>query len=181
MTGTRRAERALDALNLFLSDVRYGLGAYLAVYLLERHAWDEAGIGVALSACATADPLAQTPVGLLLEGLRAKRPLVAGAVPLVTATARSRARAAPLGRAPCWSVTPARRREAGPVVRPHARRRPASRCPTTHQQQQQRVGKRFDLPADLVPQLRPRRLRVLRPPALRRPAPGPDRGHPPRP
>ncbi len=31
MTGTR-AERALDALNLFLSDVRYGLGAYLAVY-----------------------------------------------------------------------------------------------------------------------------------------------------
>ena len=44
-----RAERALDALNLFLSDVRYGLGAYLAVYLLERHAWDEASIGVALS------------------------------------------------------------------------------------------------------------------------------------
>ena len=50
MTGPRRAGGALDALNLFLSDVRYGLGAYLAVYLLERHAWDEAGIGVALSA-----------------------------------------------------------------------------------------------------------------------------------
>ena len=48
MTGPR-AGRALDALNLFLSDVRYGLGAYLAVYPLERHAWDEAGIGVALS------------------------------------------------------------------------------------------------------------------------------------
>ena len=51
MTGPR-AGRALDALNLFLSDVRYGLGAYLAVYLLERHAWDEAGIGIALSAAA---------------------------------------------------------------------------------------------------------------------------------
>jgi hypothetical protein len=48
MSGSR-AERALDALNPFLSDVRYGLGAYLAVYPLERHAWDEAGIGVALS------------------------------------------------------------------------------------------------------------------------------------
>ena len=75
MTGTR-AERALDALNLFLSDVRYGLGAYLAVYLLERHAWDEAGIGVALSAGAMAGLLAQTPVGVLLDGLRG--PVTAG-------------------------------------------------------------------------------------------------------
>ena len=85
MTGTR-AGRALDALNLFLSDVRYGLGAYLAVYLLERHAWDEASIGVALSAAAMAGLLAQTPIGVLVDGLRAKRALVAGAAALVTAT-----------------------------------------------------------------------------------------------
>ena len=85
MTGTR-AGRALDALNLFLSDVRYGLGAYLAVYLLERHAWDEASIGVALSAAAMAGLLAQTPTGVLVDGLRAKRALVAGATALVKAT-----------------------------------------------------------------------------------------------
>ena len=81
-----RAERALDALNLFLSDVRYGLGAYLAVYLLERHAWDEASIGVALSTGAMAGLLAQTPIGLLVDGLRAKRALIVGAAVLVTAT-----------------------------------------------------------------------------------------------
>ena len=33
-----RAERALDALSFVLSDVRYGLGAYLGVYLLTEHA-----------------------------------------------------------------------------------------------------------------------------------------------
>ncbi len=85
MTG-QRAERALDALNLFLSDVRYGLGAYLAVYLLERHAWDEASIGVALLAAAMAGLLAQTPIGVLVDGQRAKRALIAGAAALVTAT-----------------------------------------------------------------------------------------------
>ena len=70
-----RAERAL---NLFLSGVRYGPGAYLAAYLLERHGWDEASIGAALSAAAMAGLPAQTPVGVLLGGLRAKRALVAG-------------------------------------------------------------------------------------------------------
>jgi hypothetical protein len=45
----RHAERTLDALSLLLSDVRYGLGAYLGVYLLTEHAWDEASIGLALS------------------------------------------------------------------------------------------------------------------------------------
>jgi MFS family permease len=81
-----RAERALDALNLFLSDVRYGLGAYLAVYLLERHSWNEASIGIALSASAMAGLLAQTPIGMLVDGLRAKRALVASAAALVTAS-----------------------------------------------------------------------------------------------
>ena len=30
----KRAERALDALSFFVSDARYGLGAYLGVYLI---------------------------------------------------------------------------------------------------------------------------------------------------
>ena len=32
----KRAERALDALSFFVSDARYGLGAYLGVYLIDR-------------------------------------------------------------------------------------------------------------------------------------------------
>lgn len=37
-------ERALDALNFFLADVRDGLGPYLAIYLLTERKWDEASI-----------------------------------------------------------------------------------------------------------------------------------------
>jgi hypothetical protein len=43
------AERALDVLSILLSDVRYGLGAYLGVYLITEHAWDAESVGVALS------------------------------------------------------------------------------------------------------------------------------------
>jgi hypothetical protein len=45
----RGAERALDALSFFVSDARYGLGAFLGVYLLAEHGWDPARIGLALS------------------------------------------------------------------------------------------------------------------------------------
>jgi len=86
---TRRpapAERALDALCLLLSDVRYGLGAYLGVYLLTQHAWDEASIGLALSIGGLVGLLSQTPIGLLVDATRAKRALLAGAVVVVTAT-----------------------------------------------------------------------------------------------
>ena len=58
----------------------------MAVYLLERYAWDEASIGVALSAGAMAGLLAQTPIGVLVDGLRAKRALIVGAALLVTVT-----------------------------------------------------------------------------------------------
>lgn len=45
-TPAARAERALDVV---LSDVRYGLGAYLGVYLLTEQGWNEASIGLAFS------------------------------------------------------------------------------------------------------------------------------------
>jgi hypothetical protein len=32
----QRAERALDALSFFVSEARYGLGAYLSVYLISQ-------------------------------------------------------------------------------------------------------------------------------------------------
>jgi MFS family permease len=81
-----RAERALDVLNVVLSDVRYGLGAYLAVYLLTEHKWDEASIGLVISIGGLAGLLAQTPLSALLDVVRSKRVLLASAVTIVTAS-----------------------------------------------------------------------------------------------
>ncbi len=81
-----RAERALDALSFFASDARYGLGAYLGVYLLTEHGWSPAAIGAALSIGMFTGLVAQAPMGLLVDAIRAKRALVAVAVVIVTAT-----------------------------------------------------------------------------------------------
>ncbi|MBY0336683.1 MAG: MFS transporter [Acetobacteraceae bacterium] len=81
----RRAERALDWLSILLSDVRYGLGAYLGVYLLTEHGWDEAGIGLALSLGGLSGLLAQAPLGAFVDWVRAKRALLAVCVLVVTA------------------------------------------------------------------------------------------------
>ena len=80
----RNAERALDLLNLALSDVRYGLGSYLAVYLLAEHQWDEATIGVVLSLCGLAGLITQTPLAAVLDRIRNKRALLATAVAIAT-------------------------------------------------------------------------------------------------
>lgn len=85
-TGRLHAERMLDLLNFLLSDVRYGLGAYLGVYLLTEHGWDAAEIGLALSIGGLVGLLSQTPIGLLVDAVRAKRLLLGGAVLVVTAT-----------------------------------------------------------------------------------------------
>lgn len=82
----QRAERALDALSFFVSDARYGLGAYLGVYLMTEHSWDAASIGAALSAGAFTGLVSQAPLGALVDAVRAKRALIAGAVVMVTAT-----------------------------------------------------------------------------------------------
>ncbi len=82
----RRAERALDALSFFVSDARYGLGAFLGVYLLTEHGWDPASIGAALSMGMLTGLVSQAPLGLLVDAVRAKRALLAGAVVVVTAT-----------------------------------------------------------------------------------------------
>ena len=82
----RNAERALDALSFFVSDARYGLGAYLGVYLLAEHGWNPGSIGAALSIGAFTGLVSQAPLGALVDAVRAKRALVAGAVVVVTAT-----------------------------------------------------------------------------------------------
>src|ERR1043166_4286845 len=79
-----RANRALDAANFFLADVRDGLGPYLAIYLLTEQQWDEARIGVVMSVAALAGIVAQTPVGALIDAARAKRMIMVAAAILVT-------------------------------------------------------------------------------------------------
>ncbi|HVQ66245.1 MAG TPA: MFS transporter [Bradyrhizobium sp.] len=77
-------ERALDALNFFLADVRDGLGPYLAIYLLTEQKWDEASIGIVMSVAALAGIIAQTPAGALIDRSTAKRALMVTAAVLVT-------------------------------------------------------------------------------------------------
>jgi MFS family permease len=80
-----RANRALDAANFFLADVRDGLGPYLAIYLLTEQKWDEASIGVVMSVATAAGILAQTPAGALMDTIAARRVVVAVAALVVTA------------------------------------------------------------------------------------------------
>src|ERR1700692_4438134 len=79
------ANRALDAANFFLADVRGGLGPYLAIYLLTEQKWDEARIGIVMSIAAIAGIVAQTPAGALVDATRSKRMVMVGAAILVTA------------------------------------------------------------------------------------------------
>ena len=79
-----RANRALDAANFFLADVRDGLGPYLAIYLLTVQKWDEARIGIAMSIATIAGILAQTPAGALVDATRAKRTVMVSAAICVT-------------------------------------------------------------------------------------------------
>jgi MFS family permease len=83
--GSRRANRALDAANFFLADVRDGLGPYLAIYLLTVQNWDEASIGIVMSIATAAGIVAQTPAGALVDTVRAKRIVVAVAALVVSA------------------------------------------------------------------------------------------------
>jgi MFS family permease len=77
MNRTRtRSLRALDALSVFLADVRDGVGPYLAIYLLTVHHWDAASIGIAMSAMGMAAVVAQTPAGWLIDRLFQKRLLL---------------------------------------------------------------------------------------------------------
>src|SRR5438552_8579432 len=81
----RTARRALDAANVFLADVRDGLGPYLAIYLLTEQKWDEARIGIVMSIAAIAGIVAQTPAGALVDSTNSKRMVRVGAAMLVTA------------------------------------------------------------------------------------------------
>jgi MFS family permease len=79
----KKSLRALDFLNVFLADVRDGVGPYLAIYLQASHRWNPANIGLAMSAMGIATVVAQTPAGAIIDRLRYKRLAVIFAAVLV--------------------------------------------------------------------------------------------------
>lgn len=72
-----RSLRGLDGINLLMADVRDGVGPFLSVFLKGSQHWDPGAIGVAMGASSIAAAICQVPAGLLVDGTRAKRLLVA--------------------------------------------------------------------------------------------------------
>ncbi|MFL5730400.1 MAG: MFS transporter [Cytophagaceae bacterium] len=72
----KRSFIALDFLNFVLADVRYGIGGFLAVYLLSTLKWDPAQIGIAMSAPSLTAILFQSPAGALVDATKYKRLLL---------------------------------------------------------------------------------------------------------
>jgi Na+/melibiose symporter-like transporter len=83
---TSRPERALDILNVALADVRYGLGPYLAIYLLVDHGWNELTIATAFLTGSITGLICQTPIGMMVDAIRAKRALLAASIVVVVAS-----------------------------------------------------------------------------------------------
>lgn len=77
----------LDALNFFLADVRGGLGAFVSVFLVTDAGWTPAQVGAVLTASGLTGIALHTPVGALIDTVRAKRALLVGAVALLAACA----------------------------------------------------------------------------------------------
>ncbi len=72
-----RSLRGLDGINFLMADVRDGVGPYLSVFLKGGEHWDSGAIGVAMAASSIVAAVCQIPAGLLVDGTRAKRLLIA--------------------------------------------------------------------------------------------------------
>jgi predicted MFS family arabinose efflux permease len=67
----------LDGINFLMADVRDGVGPYLSVFLKGGEHWTSGEIGIAMAASSIAAALCQVPAGLLVDGTKAKRLLIA--------------------------------------------------------------------------------------------------------
>jgi MFS family permease len=72
-----RSLRGLDCLNFLMADVSGGVGPYLSVFLKGSQHWQPGDIGVAMAVSTIAAAICQIPAGLLVDGLKIKRLLVA--------------------------------------------------------------------------------------------------------
>jgi MFS family permease len=69
-------DRALDAVNFLLADVRGALGPYLNVFLVSRMHWSQSSVGVVTTVSGLLALTVQTPAGALIDASRAKRALI---------------------------------------------------------------------------------------------------------
>ncbi len=83
-----RSLRGLDGLNLFLADVRDGLGPYLAIYLVAVRGpslgWNEATAGMVMTIAGIVGLLVQTPAGAFVDRAKDKRLVIAIAAIAIT-------------------------------------------------------------------------------------------------
>jgi MFS family permease len=84
-TPSRLSLRALDLLNVFLADVRDGMGPFVGTFLRENAGWDASAVGMALAATQMGTLVAQTPAGTLIDRIRGKRVAVVAAAAAVAA------------------------------------------------------------------------------------------------
>jgi predicted MFS family arabinose efflux permease len=78
------SQPALNALNFFMADVEAGLGPFLGVYLQSKH-WSPAEIGLVMTIGALVGMAATTPLGALVDRIKAKRAMVAVAAVITVA------------------------------------------------------------------------------------------------
>lgn len=71
--------RALDWLNVFMADVKDGVGVYLSVYLLTVKDWKPDEIGVVIAIPGIVGILVQPPAGALIDRTKYKRALLMSA------------------------------------------------------------------------------------------------------
>jgi len=71
-SASKRSLKALDWLNFFLADIRYGIGGFLPVYLISDK-WDAAQIGLAMSIPGITGIIFQSPAGALTDRYKHKR------------------------------------------------------------------------------------------------------------
>lgn len=76
------SQPALNALNFFMADVRDRLRPFLGVYL-QSEKWSPSQIGLVMTIGALVGMVATAPLGALVDRIRAKRAMIAGAVAVV--------------------------------------------------------------------------------------------------
>jgi predicted MFS family arabinose efflux permease len=76
MAPSTRSLRSLDVVNVFMADVKDGVGVYLSVYLLSVHHWDPSRIGIVVAIPWVIAILVQWPMGSLIDRTRRKRHLL---------------------------------------------------------------------------------------------------------
>ena len=76
MSLAKRSLVGLDLTNVFMADVRDGVGVYLSVYLLTVRKWDPSQIGIIVALPGLISILAQSPAGNLIDETSRKRFLI---------------------------------------------------------------------------------------------------------